>query len=95
METSILVLITLFCMHKSRGEVWDPWTINSDDNVAVVNAQKLRWGLRHIETCNSGAKVAVLNAKNHRSGLGPIEIDNSGPKVGFLHAKTTNEACDL
>ena len=39
----ILLLIKLFCMHKTTGEVWDPLeTINSGHNVAVVNAQNHR-----------------------------------------------------
>ena len=35
-------------------------------NVAVVNAQNHRRGLRPIETSISDAKVAVLNAQIHR-----------------------------
>ena len=43
-------------------------TSNSGHNVAVVNAQNHRWGLRPIETCNSGTKVAVLHAKTTDEG---------------------------
>ena len=40
-------------------------TLNSDHNVAVVNARNHRCDLEHIETCNSRAKFSVLKAKNY------------------------------
>ena len=85
------MLITLFCFHKTTGEVWDPWRLV----ILVLNAlfclSSYRWGLRPVETINSGHNVAVVNAQNHRWGLGPIETCSSGAKVAVLNAKNVGE----
>ena len=50
-------------MHKTTGEVWNPYGAKH----AVMCAQNRRRGLGPIQTCKSGPKVAVLHAQNHRS----------------------------
>ena len=55
----ILVLKSLFCMHKTTGEGWNPYSLWAKH--AVMCAQTHRWGLGPIQTCKSGLKVAVLH----------------------------------
>ena len=64
----ILVLKSLFSMHKTTSEGWNPI-----DFFAILYTKIHRWGLGPIETCNSGPKCTVLDAQNHRWGLGPIQ----------------------
>ena len=83
------MLSTLFCVHKSADEVWDPLieTCEFGAKHAVLYAQNRRWGLGPIETFYSGGKHADLQAQIHRWGLGPIVTRNSGTKHGVLHAQ--------
>ena len=54
----ILVLKSLFCIHKTTDEGWNPCELFIlVANHAVLYAQKDRWGLGPIETCNSGPKA--------------------------------------
>ena len=87
-----LMLITLFCMHKTIVEAIE--ISNSDAKVAVLNAQNHRLRLGPTDKCHSGSKHAVLHSQINRRGLGPIETCNSAPKVAVLNAKTTDEGWD-
>ena len=49
-------------------------TRNSDANHAVLQAQKDRWGLGHIETRYSDNKLAVLHAKTTDEGWNPQRL---------------------
>ena len=80
-------------MHKTTGEVWDPYTFEICTKVCFA-CKNRRCGLGPIETSNSGANHAVLHAQKDRCCLGPIETCKSGPKVAVLHAKTTDEGWD-
>ena len=60
----ILVLKSLFCMHKTTGEGWNQYSLyNSCAKHAAMCAQNHRWVLGPIETFKSGHKVAVLHEK--------------------------------
>ena len=54
----ILVLKSLFCMHKTTGDGWNQYSLCVKH--AVMCAQSHRWGLGHIETWNSGPNHAVF-----------------------------------
>ena len=54
----ILVLKSLFCMHKTTGDGWNQYSLCVKH--AVMCAQNHRWGLGHIETWNSGPNHAVF-----------------------------------
>ena len=61
------MLIKLFRMHKTIGDVWEPMeTSNSDPKGAVLNAKNRRFGLGPIESGNSGPDVAVLHEKQQK-----------------------------
>ena len=74
----ILVLITLFFMHKTTGEVSDPWRFVIPFQKSLFWGKNHRWRQGSIETSNSGANRAVLRAQNDRWGLRPIEACYSG-----------------
>ena len=66
METSYSVLITLFCMHKTTGEVWYPWRHVILVQKSLFCMQKPQVGSGHIETSNSGPNHDALHAQNDR-----------------------------
>ena len=61
------MLIKLFLIHKTTGEVWDPWELVILIQKALFWMQKNnRWGLAPIESSNSGPNVAVLDEKQQK-----------------------------
>ena len=90
----ILMLRTLFCMHKRQvmpGNHRDLFFLSKSRSIVSKNHTS---GLGPMETSNSDATHAALQAHNGRWNLGPIEICYSCPNVAVLHAKTTDECWD-
>ena len=88
------VLITLYCMHKMTGKVWDRRDLLFGSKSRCFACKNHRWGLGAVEASNTDAKHAVVHAQNHRSCLGHIETCYSGPEVAVLPAKTTGGVLD-
>ena len=82
------MLIMLFRMHKTTGEVWDPWKLVILILMSLFWMKNYRRGLGSIETGNSDSNHFVLHAQNERCGLGPIETCVSGANHTVFHAQS-------
>ena len=82
----------LFRMHKTTGEVWDPWKLVILILMSLFWMKNYRRGLGSIETGNSDSNHFVLHAQNDRWGRGPVENSNSGPNVAVLDEKLQKRA---
>ena len=56
----------MYCMHKTKGEVWDQYRFDILYKSLCFACKNLRRGLRLIETSNSGANHDVLHAQSDR-----------------------------
>ena len=83
--------ITLFCMHKMTGEVWDPWRLVILIQKSCFACKSFRWGLGLIDSSNSDANHAVLFTQNDRLCLEPTETCNSDANHAVLYAQ--NDRC--
>ena len=63
---AILVLITMFCMHKVTGEVWDTYRLIILYLKTLFCNQNPQMRRGPIETGNSDAKHDAVHAQNDR-----------------------------
>ena len=73
----ILVLKSLFCMHKTTGESWNPYSLLILVQITQFCIHKTTGEVWYPKRLVLLSKSRCFACKNHRWGLGPIEPSNS------------------
>ena len=90
----ILVLKSLFCMHKTTGESWYPYRLFILVQITLFFIHKTTGEVWYPKRLVLLSKSRCFACKNNRWGLGPIEPSNSGANHAGLMHRTTGYICD-
>ena len=83
----ILVLKSLFCMHKTTGESWNPYSLFILVQITLFCIHKTTGEVWYPKRLVLWSKGRCFACKNHRWGLGPIEPSNSGGNHAVVNAQ--------